>query len=442
MRAFAVSCVFVAACASSDPAIPSDAPRTVDRGDFGDNAGPRDVGAAPVAAAADTDADTLAVGDVVAIALRRAPAIVAARAASEAGRGREDQAGRWPNPRLALEARDVPRHGMALDRGGRWVTIAQPIPLGGRIGAERGAAAAARAAAEWDEDAEMRAIAADVRRACADLVAAEASLAARRGIAAAAAESASNARGAFESGALAESDLAQVELDAERSEAAVRARERDVAAAASAVRAFVGDAAPRLAHVVWDADPTSRAPAEALDQHPAARAAAARVVAAEHALASARARRVPDVEATIGYGRVGDDGAEAVEAGLSFALPVFDRNQGNVRAAAADVASARALFDAVVARLRARRETALAAVAAADVDRAAYRDRIIPSAERIERRTEEAFRSGARSSTDLLVARRALADAHDGRIEAERALRRAEADLLETGRDLPKEAAR
>lgn len=403
----------------------------------------RTLGAIPAPAAPDgADLRSATPAELVAVALSANPEVRKAQAAHDAAEGRAVQAGLWPNPRLALEARDVPRHPMAIDRGGRWAVVTQPLALGGRIGAARDAAGAERDAASFDVESVRRRAAADVRRACADVAASQSAVGLR-------AESASGARDLLEgarrraaSGAAAPVEVEALAIESERAQVELRREERALAASLAELRALLGGAAPRLARVEWphDDDPYR---AFGADEDPCAlRAAAARTDAAGARVREAKSARVPDVEVSLAYGRIGAADAEQVEAGIAFSLPVFDRNQGRILAASAEVRSAAAEEDRVRAEFLARRERALAELAASTLDAASHRDRILPAAERLAAQMASAFEQGARTATDVVLARRFLAEAQLGLVEAERRIRRAHAELIEVGRPRPQEEGR
>jgi cobalt-zinc-cadmium efflux system outer membrane protein len=373
---------------------------------------------------------TRMLADVEALAQANNAEILAALRRYEAAGGREEQAGLWPNPSVRLEVRDVPRHPIAIDRGGQWVEVTQPIAAGGRIGAGREAATAEREALGWALAVVRRRVAADVRSACADLTAAVASRRVRAAIAADAASLAESARRRVDQGMSSEADAAILAIEAERATSELRRSEAACAAATAAVRALTGDAAEAPATVEWPAE-TSPSVAEDPEAHPAMRAAAAQVAAADRRVDEARAARVPDVSVSVAYGRVGEDGEEFVEGAVEVPLPVFDRNQGRIREAEALASAARAEEWRVRRDLARRREAATAARAAAAADLAAHRDRIVPAAERLAEQIVRAFDAGTRSATDAALARRTASEARLGLVEAERAFRRAEAELLD-----------
>src|SRR5690606_24672678 len=67
------------------------------------------------------------------------------------------------------------------------------------------------------------------------------------------------------------------------------------------------------------------------------------VTQAEHQLRYEQAQRTPDVAVNIGYDRGGNIMRDFIGVGVSMDLPLFNRNQGNIRAAQAAVEKHRLL---------------------------------------------------------------------------------------------------
>ncbi len=95
------------------------------------------------------------------------PRVRAIRATSEIARAEALAAARWPNPRGTFTREAVA--GVAENM----VTVSQVLPITGRRGLEAGAAAALVAASERRADNAIRQARAELRRAYADLVAAQ-----------------------------------------------------------------------------------------------------------------------------------------------------------------------------------------------------------------------------------------------------------------------------
>ena len=131
------------------------------------------------------------------------------------------------------------------------------------------------------------------------------------------------------------------------------------------------------------------------------REAAARRVVLE------RKRAIPDVTGQFGVRRLQGERANALVAGISVPLPLFDRNRGNIAAAEAEVrvADARAAILRLEVGANVRAAIALAQAAEARVAAAA---RTMTTAEETYRLARIAYQAGKSSLAELLVARRGL----------------------------------
>jgi outer membrane protein, heavy metal efflux system len=129
--------------------------------------------------------------------------------------------------------------------------------------------------------------------------------------------------------------------------------------------------------------------------------AAARAVTVQQRLA------IPNVTAQLGVRQLRVASGPALVAGISVPLPFFDRNQGNIAAARAELQGAEAR--AAAARLEAEAGTraGLALVEAADA-RAAAAQRTLTTAEEGYRLARIAYEAGKSPLIELLAARQNL----------------------------------
>jgi cobalt-zinc-cadmium efflux system outer membrane protein len=123
-----------------------------------------------------------------------------------------------------------------------------------------------------------------------------------------------------------------------------------------------------------------------------------------------KSRAWPDMTATVGVRRLEGDRATVLVGGMSFPIPVFDQNSGNISAAGSAVAAA----DARLAAARAQAETgwqaALLQANAATTRLAAVKSAAAAAGEAYQL-ARTGFDAGKVSLLDLLSARRALTDA-------------------------------
>ncbi|MDX2168048.1 MAG: TolC family protein, partial [Deltaproteobacteria bacterium] len=158
---------------------------------------------------------------------------------------------------------------------------------------------------------------------------------------------------------------------------------------------------------------------------------ATELAAREAAIGLERARAVPDVAIGAGPRYLSDTDEVALVFEVWVPLPVFDRNQGAIGAAEADLARSDAERRAADAGVRSALARAHASLTAAYERAAELRDRMLPAAESVRAGVESAYRQGALGSLDVLDAQRtafelrdeylaALGDYHRARIDVER----------------------
>jgi outer membrane protein TolC len=156
------------------------------------------------------------------------------------------------------------------------------------------------------------------------------------------------------------------------------------------------------------------------------RRAVAEYEAAERTLRLELAKQYPDLHLLPGYEY--DQGEHKYSLGIGFDLPIFDRNQGPIaqaiarrREAAAAVERTQSLALEEFARARDGLVSARAASAAAEAE--------VARADDFTADAERAFANGASDRGEVAAARLVALAARRERLAAERALRRARADL-------------
>jgi cobalt-zinc-cadmium efflux system outer membrane protein len=174
------------------------------------------------------------------------------------------------------------------------------------------------------------------------------------------------------------------------------------------------------------ARPPGIAPAMTLD----ARLAAAELAMAEAGLRQAQAEGRIDPSIGIGARRIEETGDRALLASLSMPIALFDRNQGNIAAARADISAAQAGRDAAITQAAARIGNAETAFDAALTRVKALQDVAAPQAEEAVRLADLAYRAGRIPLTELLDAQEAFAAAQTQLIDAHLALVEAHAVLV------------
>ncbi len=352
------------------------------------------------------------------MALAGHPAVARAAAAVAAADARTKQAGRWPNPMIGYTAEEV-SGGPTIRWGEHGVFVEQVFPISGRLGADRAVRAREADEARAAEDVERRRVLSTVR-----LLYREALLAARRvsireDLAAHGEEAAATARQLANIGAVDRPDVLAAEIDALAARTAVDAARHEARRIRRRLAQAVGDPSVESAPLAGDPDaapgPVDRAAALAALRRdsPDVRAAEARIVRAEAALARAKKEPRPDLVVRAGprYNRELLDPGPAPVGWEAFAdvgvtVPLWDRNRAGVAAAEADVTRERAGAAQVELDLRSRLTDLFRRHAAAADRLRTYRDEIAPRAEEAHRLVRDRYDERAAEYADVLAARR------------------------------------
>jgi cobalt-zinc-cadmium efflux system outer membrane protein len=380
---------------------------------------------------------------LVAFALESHPTLAAASAGADAAAARVRQSGSLPDPVIMwgemiepVETRVGPQE--------RVLSVQQPLPWPGVLGARRDAAAVGAAmAGESRRDAGVR-VAADVRRAWAAAVWVSEVQAVTDRQVALVARLESSVRAAYESGRGRYADLLQIQLERARLEDRRRGLDDDASAALARLAAALGVAPGSLrdlpAPLSLDA-PMATMPAEADTLvHPGLVTLDLAARAARDDARAARAAGMPSFVLGVDWIQVGParmdgvdgSGNDAVVAKVGMTVPLWrGKHDGAV-----DVAEARAR--ALEADRAAR---GLALSARADAARAAgtdatrrirtHLDDLLPRARQVCDVQAAVYAAGDAALTDVLAAHRMILDLEQSLAAARRDLVIATADYHE-----------
>lgn len=384
----------------------------------------------PVGKGGTTDAPPSAIADrpvqvdeLVQFAVGRNPRLGRATFNIDAAQGRYIQAGLYPNPVLAVTGDEL---GDRTGPGGIWTApqFSQEIVTGRKLSLSQ-----AVAATEVDQAAlgllrERYGVIGSVRSAFYDLYALERRIAVLDELVKLAGDATKTGQTLLENKQIARLDLVQLEVELARFRSQAEAARRELPGARKRLAAVVGD--PRLA-VGSVAGPFEEVPQYDSDRtldvvlatHPEVRSARVGVDRAQAAIRRAEVEPIPNVTLTTGYVRQNQNKSDDWVLGLSAPIPVWNRNQGNIRAAKAELGMAVQEVGRVENELAERVATALRAYSAALKLADQYRTDILPKAEETYRLSLEAFKGGQFEYLRVIQAQRAVAEA---RLEYVRAL--------------------
>jgi len=360
----------------------------------------------------------------------RSPVIVAAEAEVDASRARLRQAGFRINPTLDVEVENFAGTGpySGVDGLETTVSVNQRLDLGGRRSSRISAAEAALATQELRLAIAIAEIGQLVRTQFATVVATRDRLALAVANEARARELARIADELVAAGREPPLRALRARANAAQAGASLRAAEATDIAARRTLASLFGLSEPvgAVADERRSAPPESVEPRSTLD----VRLAEAERLEAEAELRQQRVAGRLDPAVGIGIRRLEETGDTALIAGVSLPLPVFDRNQGNVAAARADIRSAEARRDAAIVLASARIENAGTSLSAARARVTALEGLATPQAAEALRLADLSYKAGRLSLLELLDAQDAYAAAQSELIDARLALAEAMATLV------------
>jgi len=377
------------------------------------------------------NASTLTLDQALQTAFARNPDLAAAQWEIDIAEGDRQQAGLIPNPEVSWEAEDTRR-----DSRTTTVMLSQPIELGGKRGARIDVASRAQDAAGIELQRKRNALRADVIQAFTSAQTAQQRLQLSRQSLQLAEHGLRVALGRIEAGKSSpvEGTRAQVQRSEVRLE--LSRAERDQANAYQQLAQVMGAPIPtsttvQTATQSMPAVPPPTRLLERLNETAELRLATLQIDQREASLGLEKAQRIPDLTVSIGsqYSELERERVNVV--GLSMPIPLFNRNQGNVLAAARRTDQARDLRNATELRLRSEIQTTLEQWQTANGEVQAFNQTILPAAQRAVDSATRGFEMGKFGFLDVLDAQRtlisartqylqAVAEATDARVRIER----------------------
>ena len=330
------------------------------------------------------DAAPLTLARLVTLAEQSHPDLAVARARAEAARGMLVQAGLYPNPRVSWEFGELGHNQDQLGEQGP--RVQQMIVTAGKIQLDQAAAAQALVASEWQLLTRWFSVLTRIRSAFYEVLTAQRDVRTNEEVVRLAEEGLTVAQRLIKAGFGTRPDelRAQVELDQSRFRLGV-ARQR-LESARQLLAAVTGVATLPDGTVEGDLE----AEVPTFDWEPTWQSVRARsseimeaqalVAQAEQLVQRAIAQRHPDVmlSARPFYVFPNNDTRVSIEVGVQ--LPVFNRNQGNIAAAQADLTRAREQVRLIELNLTERLATAFQRYRNARLQAESFQKQILPNA--------------------------------------------------------------
>lgn len=378
----------------------------------------------------------ITLGDALAAALQRSPALATASYDVRSREALAIQAAARPNPALGVELEDFAGSGsrQGFDSAQTTLSLAQLVELGGKRSGRMRLAELDTALASWDFETRRVAVLTDTTKAFIVLLALQEQAALGADLERVAAETLRSVASTVRAGAVSpvEEDRARVNLERVQLEVARTAKVLESARAQLA--ATWGEAQPQFARARGALDATPPVPElarleAAVPESPELARWNAEIGQREAAVALERSRRIPDVTVSLGARHYAEGSDTGLVAGVSVPLPLFDRNRGNILDARHRIARAQAERRLADVSLRSALRVSYQDLLVASSEAAALRDAIIPRAERVFRETQRGYTTGLFRYVEVLDAQRTLFDARRELLDALAALQFAATDL-------------
>ncbi|TXT23482.1 MAG: putative divalent cation resistant determinant protein C [Planctomycetota bacterium] len=314
----------------------------------------------------ETEDNGITLDALVSLGLEQNPRLAKVSFAVEAARGRAHQAGLYPNPLVALTWDEL---GDKTGPSGvnTLPLVTQEIVMGRKLKLSRAAAEREVEQASWGVMAERYAMLAEIRAAYFDALALQQRVRLLDQVRQSGIESTEKVRSLKKVDELAEIDVLPVEAELLRYEAEWESAQAEKAAAYKRLAALLG--VHRLAitkvaghiedYFLPDYD-TETTPQYVLSVHPEIQQAQWGVEKAKLVVQRAKAEPIPNLSVNGGYVRQNQNRSDDYSLGVSASVPLWNRNQGNIRAAEAELCAAmqevarteNALTDRVATALR------------------------------------------------------------------------------------------
>jgi cobalt-zinc-cadmium efflux system outer membrane protein len=323
------------------------------------------------------------------IASEANPTLRQAEAEIRAAKARQQQAGLYPNPTVAYTGDEI--RGGSVGGGKQGFFVQQTIVTGGKLPLSRDVFGKEVKLAEIEAEEQKIRVESAVKMAFLRVLAAQELLYARRDMAAIAQDATATQRRLMNTGQADESEVLEAEVEAQRMRMSARMQENTLREEWRSLAAVIGQPDLLLATVAGDMEKgwpevnEEEAVESIAKQSPAVRIAETAETRAQAVLSRAKREALPDVQIRGGLEYNNEllgsapfaKGWEGI-AEVAVQIPLFNRNQGNVAAARADIERAKQEKQRIGLTLRERAASAVDQYANARLMAVEYRDEMLP----------------------------------------------------------------
>lgn len=362
------------------------------------------------------------------LAVANNPTLAQARSEIRAAKGRRNQAGLYPNPTVGYSGEEI--KGGESRGGEQGFFVQQNIITGGKLGLSRQIFEQERRQAEAELNEQQLRVTNSVHALYYQTLAAQTMVIVRRQLSAIAADAVQTTQQLFNVGQADSPDALEAEVEANRAQLQVIEAQQNELRAWRSLAAAVGKPDLPLARLAGSLEDipdvnTEEWLARMVSESPAVKIAQLDIDRTQAVLARARREPIPDLQLRGGLQQnrelreltqrpVGLQGF--AEVGVQ--IPIFNRNQGNVQAARADVERAQREVERVKLLLQQRAADLIRNYQSTRASAERYRVQMLPRAARAYDLYVDKYRSMAAAYPQVLVAQRTLFQLQDDYVTA------------------------
>src|SRR5467141_451119 len=362
---------------------------------------------------------TITLEELQQMALQNNPTFAQSAANIQAAEGKRKQAGLYPNPTVGYQGEQI--RGGSFHGGEQGFFIQQDIVLGGKLGLNRKIFDQELKQAQTEGEEQKLRVVTNVRMSYIQALAAQQTLELRQNLSKLADDAVETSHQLANVGQADAPDVLESEVEAEQAQLAVTMAEQNEQRVWKALVAVVGN--PRLALMKLEGKLEDTSPVNAdelvekiVNESPGVRIAELGVKRAQAALARAKREPIPDLQLRGGMQQNGEllSGPNGRSVGLQgFAnvgvrIPIFNRNQGNIATAKADVERCKREVERVKLVLRERAASVVQTYTFSQTAVDRYKNQMIPRAQKAYEMYTKKYQEMAAAYPQVLIAHRTL----------------------------------
>jgi cobalt-zinc-cadmium efflux system outer membrane protein len=362
---------------------------------------------------------TLTLEELQQMALQNNPTFAQSAANIRAAEGRKKQSGLYPNPTVGYQGEQI--RGGAFHGGEQGFFVQQDIVMAGKLNLNRNIFDQELKQAETEAEEQKLRVLTNVRMSYLQALAAQQTLELRHGLGKLADDAVEISHQLANVGQSDTPDVLESEVEAQQAELAVTMAEQNLQRVWKGLSAVVGDPRLPLMRLEGKLEDTSPVNADELvekivNQSPAVRIAELGIKRAEATLVRAKRESIPDLQIRGGMQQNGEllSAPNGRPVGLQgFAevgvrIPIFNRDQGNIATAKADVERAKREVERVKLVLRERSASVVQNYTFSETAVDRYKNQMIPRALKAYEMYAQKYKEMASAYPQVLIAQRTL----------------------------------